>query len=305
MESMWPWILLIAAVGLLYFAVSYIRLKWEFQKRVLNEKTLAAEHAQRQLEIWREREIQGIRERESELATEKATSEFQQWITDSEKGIRKDAIKKSQAVTFGKVTENLIPFRSEFSYNPKDARFIGSPIDFIVFDGLSTGLVEKVIFVEVKTGKSTLSTRERRVRDAIRSGSVEWIELRFAPDDSDEGGELSEAIDEANHLSIYESAMESDLQDSETWYGIGELLYDDKRYRESLHAYNKAIESDPDCSDAWYDIACIHSLEGRREDALKSLAKAVKLEPEVKEEAREDADFLLLRGDKDFQALTS
>jgi predicted Holliday junction resolvase-like endonuclease len=35
-----------------------------------------------------------------------------------------------------------------------------------------------VIFIEVKTGASGLSTRERQVRDAIQAGNVEWTELR-------------------------------------------------------------------------------------------------------------------------------
>jgi predicted Holliday junction resolvase-like endonuclease len=38
-------------------------------------------------------------------------------------------------VTFGKVTEHFIPDLPDFAYNPKDARFLGSPVDFIVFDG--------------------------------------------------------------------------------------------------------------------------------------------------------------------------
>jgi predicted Holliday junction resolvase-like endonuclease len=40
------------------------------------------------------------------------------------------------------------------------------------------GLVRDVVFVEIKTGTSTLSTRERRVRDAIQAGRVRWLELR-------------------------------------------------------------------------------------------------------------------------------
>jgi predicted Holliday junction resolvase-like endonuclease len=49
-----------------------------------------------------------------------------------------------------------------------------------VFDGLDEGEVERIVFVEVKTGGSTLTTRERRVRDAIRQGRVEWKEIRVA-----------------------------------------------------------------------------------------------------------------------------
>lgn len=59
------------------------------------------------------------------------------WVRREEKRIREDAIRKSEAVIRGKVTEHLMPYFPEFKYNPKDVRFIGTPIDLIVFDGLT------------------------------------------------------------------------------------------------------------------------------------------------------------------------
>jgi predicted Holliday junction resolvase-like endonuclease len=85
---------------------------------------------------------------------------------------------RSQAVTVGKVYEQLVPHLPDFAFNPKDARFIGSPVDFVVFDGLNDGDVRQVVFVEVKTGRSELTVRERRVRDAVKAGRVGWSELR-------------------------------------------------------------------------------------------------------------------------------
>jgi len=43
----------------------------------------------------------------------------------------------------------------EFNYNPTDARFLGSPVDFVVFNGLSGDSPEEVVFLEVKTGKAS------------------------------------------------------------------------------------------------------------------------------------------------------
>jgi hypothetical protein len=91
---------------------------------------------------------------------------------------RRDAVRRSAAVTAGKVFEQLVPWLPDFAFDPRDARFLGSPVDFIVFDGLSTGDVRRVVFVEVKTGEADLSTRERRVREAILRGRVEWAEHR-------------------------------------------------------------------------------------------------------------------------------
>jgi len=103
------------------------------------------------------------------------------WKARYTRAVRLDAVQRSQAVTVGKVYEQLMPYLPAFQFNPKDARFLGSPVDFVVFDGLDDGQVRRVVFVEVKTAGSDLSTRERRVRDAIRAGRVEWDELRVDP----------------------------------------------------------------------------------------------------------------------------
>lgn len=104
---------------------------------------------------------------------------FVVWRARHAGAIRADAVAKSRAVTVGKVSEQLVPYLPGFGYNPKDARFLGSPVDFVVFDGLDAGALERVVFLEVKTGGAALSTRERQVRDAIESGRIAWDELRI------------------------------------------------------------------------------------------------------------------------------
>jgi len=92
---------------------------------------------------------------------------------------RKDAIVRSRAVTRGQTVEQLAPFTESFGYDPRDARFLGSPIDLVVFDGLSEGYEVEVVFVEVKTGASRLNEREQAVRDAVEDRRVSWRELRL------------------------------------------------------------------------------------------------------------------------------
>lgn len=93
---------------------------------------------------------------------------------------RRNAVEQSRAVTRGQIYEQLVPYLPEFDFNPKDAQFLGKPVDFVVFDGLDDGALRRIVFVEVKTGAATLTPRERRVRDAIRQGRVEWTEIRMA-----------------------------------------------------------------------------------------------------------------------------
>jgi predicted Holliday junction resolvase-like endonuclease len=93
--------------------------------------------------------------------------------------IREDAVQRSLAVTAGKVHEQLVPYLPEFGFNPKDARFLGSPVDLIVFDGLAAGDVRRIVFLEVKTGGASLTARERQVRDIVEAREIEWAELRL------------------------------------------------------------------------------------------------------------------------------
>src|SRR3989449_2927478 len=93
--------------------------------------------------------------------------------------IREDAVQRSLAVTAGKVHEQLVPYLPEFGFNPKDARFLGSPVDLVIFDGLAAGNVRRVAFLEVKTGGAPLNTRERQGREVIEAREVAWAERRL------------------------------------------------------------------------------------------------------------------------------
>jgi predicted Holliday junction resolvase-like endonuclease len=103
---------------------------------------------------------------------------------------RRDAVKRSTSVVRGKVTEALAPFFPDFPYSPREVRFLGTPIDLIVFEGLDENEVERVVFVEVKSGRASLSRRERSVRECIERGDVAYELLRLPVMESAESGEL-------------------------------------------------------------------------------------------------------------------
>ena len=92
---------------------------------------------------------------------------------------RADAIKRSRSVIGGQLAEQVAPFLPGFPCNPGDARFIGKPVDFIAFPGMTEdNEVHEVLLIEVKTGKSALSGREREVKKAVAEGRVRYIEYR-------------------------------------------------------------------------------------------------------------------------------
>jgi predicted Holliday junction resolvase-like endonuclease len=108
-----------------------------------------------------------------------AKLKLEMWKMEWETFYRQDAISRSQSVILGKVTEHLIPFHSTFPYNPKEARFIGSPVDLIVFDGVENEENVKVYLIEIKTGNSNLTKRQRLIRDAVLENRVYWRELKI------------------------------------------------------------------------------------------------------------------------------
>jgi predicted Holliday junction resolvase-like endonuclease len=135
--------------------------------------------AMEQLEAWKQSELTAVREREQALAIRHAQTLLQEWKEQSTASIRQDAIQRSRSVIAGQISEHLLPLMPVFPFNPKDAKFIGSPIDLLVFDGLQEDDVRRVIFLEVKIGSSGLSGRQRQIRDVIRAGKVEWMEMRL------------------------------------------------------------------------------------------------------------------------------
>lgn len=105
--------------------------------------------------------------------------EFEKWKLNEEEKIRKEAIRGSRNVITGQITEQLAPYLPDFSYNPKDARFIGNPVDYIIFDGLSNGEIKQIVFVEVKSGRSGLNKNERLVRNAIEEKNIKFEVYRI------------------------------------------------------------------------------------------------------------------------------
>ena len=96
------------------------------------------------------------------------------------KDARQDALKKSRATLGGLASEQLAPFLPNFPCNPADVRFVGKPVDFVGFPGAAEGKpIREVLIIEVKSGSSRLSERERQIKAAVESGNVRYVEYRI------------------------------------------------------------------------------------------------------------------------------
>lgn len=92
--------------------------------------------------------------------------------------LRKDAVLRSRAVLAGQFSEQLAPYMPGFSYSPTECKFLGKPVDFLVFRGMDEKEIEEVVFVEVKSGKSKLNKQEKNLKEAIEKKRVRWEEYR-------------------------------------------------------------------------------------------------------------------------------
>ena len=92
---------------------------------------------------------------------------------------RKDAINRSRAVLSGQMLEQVAPFLPDFPCNPADVRFVGKPIDFVAFPGaVDNKPISEILFIEVKSGNSVLSEREKEIKNAVQKGKVRSVEYR-------------------------------------------------------------------------------------------------------------------------------
>ena len=80
---------------------------------------------------------------------------------------KKAAVRRSRSVLGGMFAEQLAPYLPNFPFSPTEAKFIGAPIDFVVFKGMDEQRIEEVIFVEVKSGAARLNHNEHSLKAAI------------------------------------------------------------------------------------------------------------------------------------------
>lgn len=81
--------------------------------------------------------------------------------------------KKSSEVRLGQISEQLAPFIKGFNYDPKRAHFLGNPIDYVIFED------DKVVFLEVKSGKARLTKGQRDIKENIEAGKVVFETMRI------------------------------------------------------------------------------------------------------------------------------
>lgn len=90
-----------------------------------------------------------------------------------------DAIKRSKSSILWEVYEKILPFLKDFSYNPKDMVFIWKWFDYLVLDWLANWDIKEIIFLEIKSGTSSLNKNERMIKNALKWKNIKYEEFRI------------------------------------------------------------------------------------------------------------------------------
>lgn len=94
------------------------------------------------------------------------------------KRLQQQSLKQSKHVTMWFVHEKIAPLLPSFPYNAKDLVFIGKGVDYIVFDGLHAGHLKQIVFLEIKSWKSTLNGNEQQIKQTIGDNRVKYEVMR-------------------------------------------------------------------------------------------------------------------------------
>ena len=125
--------------------------------------------------------------RRSHVRIERLIQEQAQGLADA----RKESVEKSRSSLKGQIAEQMAPLLPGFRYLPADARFLGDPIDYVVFSGY-TGVRDararddslEVVLLEVKQGGSALSGFQKAIAAAVQAGRVRFEVCRVLQDGS-------------------------------------------------------------------------------------------------------------------------
>jgi predicted Holliday junction resolvase-like endonuclease len=93
-------------------------------------------------------------------------------------------IDTSVRVRFGQVVQNILP---EFSaYRSDEMKWLGDPVDWVVFDGKQTGTIKEVVFMEGKSSdKAPLKPIQRELQRAVTEKRVTFRTISLSHDISE------------------------------------------------------------------------------------------------------------------------
>lgn len=99
--------------------------------------------------------------------------------------LQRQTADKQRSTIKGKLAETFAPFLPNFPFKASECKFIGDPIDYLVFEGLDERDIKAIHLLEVKSGNSRLSKHQKQIKDILddlNSKDVTFKEFRFEED---------------------------------------------------------------------------------------------------------------------------
>src|SRR3989344_50900 len=94
--------------------------------------------------------------------------------------LRAEIADKQRAGIKGKVTEMFAPYLEGFPFKASECKFIGDPIDYVVFEGLDERDIKGIHFLDVKADSSELKPHQKQIRDIIeQKANLRFSTFRF------------------------------------------------------------------------------------------------------------------------------
>jgi len=179
------WTIIGIVIGLLAAAL-LLAATWNRRPDVQRERQLIQAHEQRVQALIQTYEAR-IQQMDAQIRSEydARIKQMESEIQTEVERARKQSVDQSRHTIKGQIIERLAPLLPGFGFSPADARFIGHPVDYVVFHGYTdvcdgNGSVDgvEVVILDVKYKTAHLSKGQRAVMDAIRAGRVSFRVVR-------------------------------------------------------------------------------------------------------------------------------
>lgn len=119
-------------------------------------------------------------------AEQDARDRLDEWRLTEVARVRREALLGARPALKQRVGEAMADVLYAFPFDHADARFIGHPVEYVVFDGYSgvkgreSDSLSGIVFVDVRTDRGGLGEEAELVRKCVEEGRVSWLTVAIA-----------------------------------------------------------------------------------------------------------------------------
>jgi len=119
-----------------------------------------------------------------ETARAQVDADLIRWRSQELYSVRREALDRSRPEVQRRVGSRIAGWTHSFPFRQEDSRFIGHPIDYLVFEGYSEvkarreDAITRVTFVRANSGGDD-DPDAQLVKECIAAGKVEWRTLEI------------------------------------------------------------------------------------------------------------------------------